>query len=104
MALLRFETLSLKAIFGGGFEFNVEWVALESFGLFSLMRSFSRRLFSKGWTLAVFSISGIGVVLIAPRIILSPAFCILFSFALFVLAGVHHEVEAYSKSGLTDPV
>ena len=27
------------------------------------MRSFSRRLFSKGWTLAVFSISGIGVVL-----------------------------------------
>ena len=79
----------------------MEWVALESFGLFSLNEEFL-----KG---SIFKTLDVGSLLhlwdrVVLRIVLSPASCILSSFALFVLAGVHHQVEAYSKTGLTDPV
>ena len=68
------------------------------------VRALHSRLDSKGSMSAVFSISLTGVVFMAPRMILSPAFWTLSSLLLLVFDAVVHEVEAYSAIGLMAPV
>ena len=68
------------------------------------MAALYSRLRSKGWRSAVVSICWIGVLLIAPKIILGPMFYTLSSLLLLVFEAVSQVVDAYSLTGLTPPV
>jgi hypothetical protein len=69
-----------------------------------LAEIFKYLLSSCGSKSAVFSITAIGVDLSAPSAMRNPMFWILSNLVWFVLAEVAQLAEAYSTTGLMDPI
>jgi len=78
------------------FAFNLSLIGWEGnlLAFSPCISTFNSLLFLTSWISDDFSISQIGFVFIAPRIILSPAFCTLFNFSLFVCIAVIHVVDS----------
>ena len=87
------EALSFQAVFGSMLKFLVEWMTGQSLQLFPWMAALYSSLHFKGRRSAVFSISRIGMLLIAPKMFLRPIFCTLSSLLLLVFEAVFQVVE-----------